>query len=113
MKSYRQPKRKYLIDIRIITGLNLTIDQKKIKKNCKLLDIDMSYSPSKISTRNNISILTVGSDYNNHIQFEVKHNLDINELNKVDEKIIPDNIKSIITRAYKLTQINSHEDIFY
>ena len=35
MTNYRKPKRKYLIDIRITAGLNLTIDQKKIKRRLK------------------------------------------------------------------------------
>jgi len=30
MKNYKQPKSKYLLDIKIIDGLNLTIDQNKI-----------------------------------------------------------------------------------
>ena len=41
MKNYKKPKNKYLIDIRIITGLNITLDQKKIKMNCKLIGIEL------------------------------------------------------------------------
>jgi len=102
MNSYKQPKSKYLIDYKIIDELNLTIDQKKTKKNCKLLDIDMSDSSCKISKRNNISILTVSCGYDQHLHYEVKHNFNIDKLNSISTDSIPHQIinnksSSIIT----------------
>lgn len=111
MNNFKQPKRKYLIDYKIIDGLNLTIDQNKIRKNCKLLDIDMSNSPSKISKRNNISILTVGYGNNRHLQYEVKHNFNIDKLNSISPDSIPHQIKPLILQAHQLTQNDVFKDL--
>lgn len=106
MKNFRKPKRKYLIDSRIITGLNLTLDQKKIKKNCKLLDINISNIQSKISKINNVSILTVGCGDNKFLQFEVNPNLNMEELDNIDNSLINSELKTIIKKSFILIQNN-------
>lgn len=88
MKNHKQPKRKYLIGLEIIAGLNITLDQNKIKKNCKFLDIDMSNCKSKISKRNDIAITTIGLGYNNFLQYEVKRNINICQLNKINNDLL-------------------------
>ncbi|OGS70994.1 MAG: hypothetical protein A3F91_11245 [Flavobacteria bacterium RIFCSPLOWO2_12_FULL_35_11] len=102
----------YIADMKIIKGLFITIDPEKIKTNCEYFEINMSNSPSKISKRNNISILTLGFENNQFIQFQVKWNLNIKELNKLDYDYITNEIKSMILEAYKLTQIKTIENIF-
>lgn len=111
MKNYKQPKRKYLIDTRITIGLNLTTDPNKIKKNCKLLDIDMSNNPKRISKRNNVVILTLGFGNNQFLQYEVKHNFNINELNNISDDYIPNEIKPLILQAYQLTKVLTLKDL--
>jgi len=107
MKNYKQLKRKYLIDFEIIRALNITIDQKKIKSICKHLDIDMSNCKSKISKRNNLAIAIIGNGNNHYIQYEVKHNLNIDELNEIENNILPNEMKSIIMEAYNLSQVKT------
>ena len=111
MKNYKQPKRNYLIDFKIIDGLNLTIDQKKIKRNCQLLYIDMSNCKSKISKRNNIAIATLGFGNNKFLQYEVKHNLNIVELNNINDDYIPNEIKPLIIKAYQVAKIQALKDL--
>lgn len=111
MNNYRHPKRKYLIDFKMIDGLNLTIEQKKIKKNCKLFNIDMSNCKSKISKRNNISIATIGFENKKHLQYEVKHNLNIDELHNISNNLMPIKIKQWILEAHKLAQVKTLENL--
>jgi len=113
MKNYKKPKNKYLIDIRIITGLNATLDQRKIKKNCKLLEIDKPISSAKISKIDKTAYLTVGcSCCNKHyIQYEIKQNFNIKELYNISDDSIPFEIKSLILQAYELAQVNTLEEL--
>ena len=103
MKNNTQQMEGYLIDTKITKGLHVTIDPEKIKRNCEYYEIDLSNSPSKISKRNNISILTMGIGNNQLIQFKVQWNLNIKRFNKIDSDIMPNEIKLVIVEAYKLT----------
>lgn len=102
----------YLTDMKIIKGLFITLDPEKIKRNCEYFEIDMSNSPSKFSKRNNISILTLGIENNQFIQFQVKWNLNIKDLKKLDNDFISNDLKFMILEAYKLAQIKTLEDLF-
>ena len=106
-----QEQRKHLIDIKITNGLSMTLDQKKIKKNCKLMNIDIPHYETKISTRNNLSIITIGFDHNNCIQYEVKDYFNINELNNMNKEFIPDEVKELILKAYSLTKPLTLKDL--
>lgn len=102
----------YISDKKIIKGLYITIDSEKIKRNCEHFEIDMSNCPSKISKRNNISILTLGFENNQFIQFQVKWNLNIKEFKKLDCDFISNEIKFMDLEAYMLAQIKTLEDLF-
>jgi hypothetical protein len=101
----------YIADKKIIKGLYITIDPEKIMRNCEHFEIDMSNSKSKISKRNNISILTLGFENNQFIQFQIKWNLNIKELIKINNDFISIEIKAMILDAYKLTQVKTLRDL--
>ena len=111
MRNYKQPKRKYFIDIRITTGLNITLDQKKIKNNCKYIGIELPNNESRISIRKNLSILTISCRSNNYVQYEINGNFNINELYNMNDDFIPFELKPLISQAYELTQIETPEDL--
>lgn len=102
----------YIADMKIIKGLFITIDPQKIKRNCEYFEIDMSNCPAKFSKRNNISILTLTIENNQFIQFQVKWNLNIKELNKLDNDFINIEIKLMILEAYKLAKVKTIDDLF-
>jgi len=102
----------YIADMKIIKGLFITIDPQKIKRNCEYFEIDMSNCPTKFSKRNNISILTLGFENNQFIQFQVKWNLNIKELKKLNNDFISNEIKFMILEAHKLTQVKTIEALF-
>jgi hypothetical protein len=102
MKNQEQTK--YQIDARITKGLTITLEPKKIKNNCKLIGIDIPYHETKISNRNNISILTIGCGHNSHVQYIIKDCFDINYLNTTSNEYIPYEFKELIINAHSLTK---------
>ena len=103
----------YIADMKIIKGLFITIDPQKIKRNCEYFEINICNCPAKISKRNNISILTLNFKNNQLVQFQVKWNLNIKELKKLDNDFINNEIKSMILEAFMLLQVKILKDLFY
>jgi hypothetical protein len=102
----------YLADIKIIKGLYLTFDIEKIIRNCDYFEIEIPSNLSNISKRNKTSILTLRiSDYE-FIQFNVKWNLNIKQLQKLDNESLPKEIKPLILQAYELAKMQSLRDLF-
>jgi hypothetical protein len=98
--------------IRLLTnGLSITLDQKKIKKNCKLIGIDIPHYETKISLRNNISIVTMSSGINNCIQYEVKDCFNSNELNNMNNRFVPKEMKDYILKAHSITKHLTLQDL--
>jgi hypothetical protein len=102
----------YIADMKIIKGLFITLDPEKINRNCEYFEIDMSNCSTKISKRNNISILTLGFENNRFIQFQVKWNLNIKELKELNNNFISNEIKFMILEAHKLTQVKTLKALF-
>lgn len=101
----------YRIDSEIIEGLYITVTPDKIKRNCKEFDVVLQGEGSKISKRNNVSIFTLEIDEENQLQYLVGEDMDVKKLKSLDNKQLPEELKSGILHAFELTKINRLGDL--
>lgn len=117
LKKTTEQKREYLIDMKVTKGLYATAYEKKVKNNCEFYGIEipisepMNHISSKISKRGTIVILTICFLSNHYIQFKIKNNLNIKELNKLSRDLISDDIKLMILKAYDFTKMRTIREL--
>ncbi len=106
----------YLIDGIVIDGLYFTTDFKKVTANCKNFDIEIDQPKSenivstKVSKRDNISILTLKFDSENQAQYLIGNDMKPNKLYSIPENELSTDFKDMIMQAYNMTQMNRLSD---
>ena len=106
----------YLIDGIVIDGLYFTTDFKKVTANCKNFDIEIEQPKSenivstKVSKRDNISILTLKFDSENQAQYLIGNDMKPNKLYSIPENELSTDFKDMIMQAYNMTQMNRLSD---
>jgi hypothetical protein len=106
----------YLIDGIVIDGLYFTADFKRVTANCKNFDIEIEEPKSenivstKVSKRDNISILTLKFDSENQVQYLIGNDMKPNKLCSIPEEELSTDFKDMIMQAYNMTQMNRLSD---
>ena len=100
----------YNINSEIQNGLYLTTETDLINEN---IDIEVipNQVATKISKRDKVAIITFVVDENRKYQYLVGADLDIEKMEKMNSKEIPEQIKDLIKDAYSLTQKNKLSDL--
>lgn len=103
----------YNIDAEIINGLYSTTDNKKVNDNIQNFNIEIEQISNgvaqKLSKRNNVVIVTILIDELNKFQYLVRKDMNLDELNKSNE--IPQDLKSVIKKAFELTKVRTLRDL--
>lgn len=101
----------YNVDVEVINGLYLTYDNQKIHENISNFNIDIEVVPNqtatKISKRDRVSIVSMFFDEERKFQYLVGADLNLNEFENLDRKLMPEEVRELIREAYRLTQSNS------
>lgn len=107
----------FLIDREILSGLYITFDLIKVEKNYQNFNIDYHSKNeqglfSVIKNIDEITILSVKLDNENHVQFIIDTNLSLKELKRTQENIIPLQFKRLIRTAYiKYYENYAHQEL--
>ena len=96
----------FFIDREILSGLYIAFDLSKVIQNYQNFKIHYNTENNKeminiISNIDDIIIISVKIDAENHVQFLIEESLTLKELRKTPENIIPSAFKKIIRAAYK------------
>ncbi len=107
----------FLIDREILSGLYITFDLIKVERNYQNFNIDYTKKNeqglfSVIKNIDEITILSVKLDHENHVQFIIDNNLSLKELKKTPENIIPLQFRKLIRTAYiKYYENYAHQEL--
>jgi len=118
MKTNNINKRQFLTCNKITNGLYITMNQNKVKRNCKLYDLCMKDSlgiqhNTKISKRGNIAIISIQVNTNIIIQYKIASELNLNGLDNIQNDLLPKEIKNIVIDSHQLLAINTLRDLIH
>jgi len=84
------------------------MDKDLINENINNFNIDIEVIPNQIATKisklNKAAVITFLVDENRKYQYLVSENLDLEKMEKMNSKQIPEQIKELIKEAYLLTK---------
>lgn len=103
----------FFIDREILSGLYIAFDLSKVVQNYQNFKIHYNTENNKeminiISNIDEIIIISVKIDTDNHVQFLIEESLSLKELRKIPENIIPQEFRKIIRSAYKKHYLNEY-----
>ncbi|WP_282016964.1 hypothetical protein [Salegentibacter mishustinae] len=105
----------YNINSEIQNGLYLTTETDLINENIDNFNIDIEVIPNqvatKISKRDKVAIITFVVDESRKYQYLVGADLDIEKMEKMNSKELPEQIKDLVKEAYSLTKKNKLSDL--
>lgn len=108
VKNEQGKVEEYISDLEIIRGLYLTHNLEKVILNSKIFNIPLDKQIGKVATKikniKNISIVTIEISKNKKFQYFVGNDLELEELVKIPNNKMPNNIKEVILKAYHLIQ---------
>ena len=110
----------YLIDKKIMKGLYLTSDIKKIEMNCRNFDIETVrpnlnppiFNNCKISVINEICVLTILVFSNSQNQFLITNDLNLEALKWLSSKNLNGYYHNVIKHAYKTMAVMNFNSLF-
>lgn len=106
----------YKIDREIIDGLFITFDLRKIKDNYENFDIQfqnqLDVYKSNMSIRENVAILSIEIDEDNHVQYLLDHNLSFKKLYEVADNEIPYFFKHKIKECLDIFKKENQTEVY-
>ncbi|NHN26919.1 hypothetical protein FIA58_014640 [Flavobacterium jejuense] len=102
----------FLVDREIIDDLYITFDLTKVLENYTNFNINYEELINLETTKqffykNEVLILSIKLDDDNHVQFLIEKNISLQHLKKVPENVIPKQFKKIISNAIKTTYLQT------
>lgn len=102
----------FLSNTQILKGLLYSDDLELIERNINVFAIEFDETISKKETISNVSkrgsfaIITLEFNEKSKSQYLISNALDLNKMNKISEKVIPQPFKKLIQQAYEMTKAN-------